>query len=132
MMFLNKYRKCTAFGALTVSVFLMMPQHLLAETRCGWFDNPTPANNFLTDADGDWILTMQGGYRVDGYDDLPPASFKFKEQWQTFGAASYGYGCACLVGKFDLDTGYMIRVESMRPQPLEQCHMDPDLPSREQ
>ncbi len=35
------------------------------ETRCGWFDNPTPANYSLYDKDSEWIIGVQGGYQVD-------------------------------------------------------------------
>jgi hypothetical protein len=27
-----------------------------AETRCGWYDNPTPGNVFFDDADGSWTI----------------------------------------------------------------------------
>lgn len=32
------------------------------ELRCGWFDNPSPANATLLDGDGEWIIGMQGGH----------------------------------------------------------------------
>jgi hypothetical protein len=35
----------------------------LAERRCGWLENPTPANYCLTDRDGEWTIGVQGGYR---------------------------------------------------------------------
>ena len=30
------------------------------ETRCGWIDNPTPANWWIVDADGEWLISLQG------------------------------------------------------------------------
>lgn len=38
----------------------------LAKVRCGWFENPTPANAWLTDRDGDWIIPVQGGHQANG------------------------------------------------------------------
>jgi hypothetical protein len=34
------------------------------ETRCGWFSNPTPANIWLYDRDGDWTIGVQGGIKL--------------------------------------------------------------------
>ena len=28
------------------------------ETRCGWFSNPTPANAWLTDKNGEWLFSV--------------------------------------------------------------------------
>ncbi len=36
------------------------------ETRCGWIENPTPANYSIIDADGEWIISVQGGYQAEG------------------------------------------------------------------
>src|SRR3712207_8863861 len=59
-------------------------------TRCGWFENPTPANGSLLDREAEWIVGVQGGHQAEG--DWP--SFG-KGQWvETNG--HYGYGCACL------------------------------------
>ncbi|MGO4778074.1 DUF4087 domain-containing protein, partial [Lysobacter sp. 2RAB21] len=30
------------------------------ENRCGWFVNPSPANAWLIDRDGEWIIATQG------------------------------------------------------------------------
>ena len=75
-------------GCLLVSilVFVNARQTTLAspgpdapfETRCGWFQNPTPANIWLDDRDGEWIIGVQGGYQVESDWDWP--AFK-KGQW---------------------------------------------------
>lgn len=44
------------------------------ETRCGWFSNPTPANIWLYDRDGEWTIGVQGGYQVEG--EWPWPQFK--------------------------------------------------------
>ena len=70
------------------------------ETRCGWFQNPTPANIWLDDRDGEWIIGVQGGYQVESDWEWP--AFK-KGQWvETNG--HYGYGCACLRVRVDPET----------------------------
>jgi Protein of unknown function (DUF4087) len=33
------------------------------ETRCGWLSNPTPANVWLYDRTGEWIIGLQGGHQ---------------------------------------------------------------------
>src|SRR5260370_26458049 len=63
------------------------------ETRCGWFSNPTPANIWLYDRDGEWTIGVQGGYQVEG--DWPWPVFK-RGQWVAPNAGDYGYGCLCI------------------------------------
>src|SRR6266536_2441789 len=36
------------------------------ETRCGWFSNPTPANAWLWDREGEWIIGVQGDFQAEG------------------------------------------------------------------
>jgi hypothetical protein len=48
---------------------------LAAETRCGWLQNPTPANWWLDDADGSWTIMSQGGGEgPPGMDLIPDIS----------------------------------------------------------
>ncbi|CAK7256682.1 protein of unknown function [Shinella sp. WSC3-e] len=43
-----------------------------AETRCGWLQNPTPANWWLDDSEGTWTLMTQGaGNEPAGFDRIP-------------------------------------------------------------
>jgi hypothetical protein len=93
------------------------------ERRCGWLENPTPANWWLTDRDGQWILSTQGREPVDGMEAIPDMTTR---GWvETNG--SYGYGCACLV----LDTApgrRVLRVLSAEALPLARCRADRALP----
>jgi hypothetical protein len=41
------------------------------EARCGWLHNPTPANWWLVDRHGEWLISAQGGYHAAGLDDVP-------------------------------------------------------------
>ncbi|SLN75745.1 DUF4087 domain-containing protein [Roseisalinus antarcticus] len=97
------------------------------ETRCGWLDNPSPANWWLTDRDGEWVLMLQGAHDRNGFIDAP---------WDT-GAGdwvetngSYGYGCGCFIGSVDPATGWATSVIRVQPLPLAQCRQDPALPPR--
>ena len=99
---------------------------LKAARRCGWLSNPTPANWWLTDADGQWILGTQGVDQAPGMDEMPDMS---TAGWvETNG--HYGYGCACMTITADGD-GKVTRVADARPKPLEQCRADRKLPKPE-
>ncbi|WP_157791954.1 DUF4087 domain-containing protein [Pseudorhodobacter sp. MZDSW-24AT] len=101
--------------------------------RCGWYANPTPGNHWLTDRDATWTLSTQGGAEVPGWMDLPAEAFAYEpgSSWvETNG--SYGYGCACITGRFGPATaGEVLRVAQMQPLPLSRCETDPNLPKAE-
>ena len=94
--------------------------------RCGWLSNPTPANWWLTDGEGQWILATQGADQAPGMDDLPDMS---TAGWvETNG--HYGYGCACMTITADGD-GRVTRIADAQPRPLRQCRADRKLPKPE-
>ncbi len=93
------------------------------ERRCGWLVNPTPANWWLRDRDGEWVLSVQGGEPVAGMDLVPDMTVR---GWVATNG-SYGYGCACLT----LDTApgrRVVRVLGAEPLPLARCRADRALP----
>lgn len=93
-----------------------------AETRCGYFVNPTPSNAWLHDKDGEWIIASQGGHLADG--DWP--SFDGRGQWvETNG--SYGYGCACMSVTVDAAESRVLTIHSAKAKPLSACKKDPAL-----
>ena len=94
------------------------------ETRCGWFDNPTPANLSLFDRDAEWIIGVQGGHQVEGDWDWP--EFK-RGQWVTTNASSYGYGCVCLQLRVNKETHHVLEIKSSRVRPLSVCRRDRSL-----
>jgi hypothetical protein len=97
-----------------------------AERRCGWLVNPTPANWWLTDRDGQWILGTQGADQAPGMDEMPDMS---TAGWvETNG--HYGHGCACMTITADAD-GRVTRVADAEPKPLKQCQADRTLPKPE-
>jgi hypothetical protein len=94
--------------------------------RCGWLANPTPANWWLTDRDGQWILGTQGGDQAQGMDEMPDMS---TAGWvETNG--HHGYGCACMTITADAE-GQVTRVADAAPKPLKQCRSDRTLPKPE-
>jgi Protein of unknown function (DUF4087) len=89
-----------------------------AVQRCGWFENPTPANAWFTDRDGEWIVGVQGGPQAEG--DWPEFP---RYRWvRTNG--SYGYGCACMTVEADAATGQVSRIVASRSRPLSRCRAD--------
>ena len=94
------------------------------ETRCGWMQNPTPANYWLVDREGEWLIGAQGGYQAPGMDEMPDMSTR---GWiETNG--HYGHGCACMTVTTDRATRRITRILSARPVPLRQCRADRRLP----
>lgn len=88
--------------------------------RCGWFENPTPANYWLYDRDDEWIFGVQGGYQLDDF-----AFPKFKKgQWVEGPNGSYGYGCACFEVRVDEESKYVLEVKKSYSKPLSACRKD--------
>lgn len=112
---------------------LLMPAMLIAagltataanaqETRCGWYENPTPANHWLTDGVRQWIIGAQGGFQARGIDRIGDPS---RGQWvPTHPNGSYGYGCACARVRSDRRNGRITQIYSWRSVPLAQCRND--------
>jgi len=97
-----------------------------AEQRCGWLENPTPANWWLRDRDGEWVLSVQGGYQAHGLANLPDMA---TNRWVVTNAGGHGYGCACLNVQVDKKSGNVLRLVSARSLPLERCKADRRLPA---
>ncbi len=95
-----------------------------APTRCGWFDNPTPGNAWLTDRRARWLVGMQGGPQAAGdWPDFPD------RQWVPTNG-HYGYGCACLQVLDDARSHQIRRILHAWVRPLAACEQDPALPAR--
>jgi len=92
--------------------------------RCGWLFNPTPANWWLFDGDGEWILGIQGGYQAPGLEDMPDMT---RAGWVEVNR-DYGYGCACMTLTVDPATRRVMRIAGAKPKPLKQCRADRRLP----
>lgn len=88
------------------------------ENRCGWFSNPTPANAWLEDKDGEWIIAVQGGYQAEG----DWAEFSDAQWVKTNG--NYGYGCTCMQVKVDRKNMRILEIASATAKPLSACRND--------
>ena len=89
------------------------------ERRCGWFSNPTPANAWLNDKDGEWLISMQGGYQAEGDwgTDFKP------NQWIETNV-HYGYGCACMSVTTNKKTRHVLTIKNFKARPLSACRKD--------
>ncbi|MGO4871492.1 MAG: DUF4087 domain-containing protein [Roseiarcus sp.] len=94
--------------------------------RCGWLENPTPGNWWLTDQKAEWILATQGAPQPtpDPMDMIPDISVH--DYVKTNG--EYGYACACLEGRFDQATKHVLEVTAFKQLPLQVCKTDKNLP----
>jgi len=103
---------------------LFVPSSKAAETRCGWLQNPTPANWWLVDNAGRWTISLQGGVQAAGLDKIPDLS---RSQYVRTNR-SYGYACACLEVATNAKTRRITRIYRVQQQPLRTCREDPALP----
>jgi hypothetical protein len=100
-----------------------------AESRCGWYLNPTPANLLLIDRDGRWWITSQmqaNGPDAEGADEKAP-NFDARQFVKTQ-PNGYGYGCACLTVETDREANRITKVLGGSIRPLAQCRADRSLP----
>lgn len=88
------------------------------QTRCGWFENPTPGNAWLHDRDGEWTIAVQGDYEARG--DWP----RFKDsQWVPVNGP-HGYGCACLRAVVNAKARRVVSIVAASARPLSVCRRD--------
>ena len=92
-----------------------------AENRCGILSNPTPANWWLDDRDGEWTIGVQGGYQAEGMENMPESLFG--PGWIAVNG-DYGYRCACLKVDTDRKTSRIRQIHAARPLPMRKCEAD--------
>ncbi|WP_439146380.1 DUF4087 domain-containing protein [Vibrio sp.] len=95
------------------------------ETRCGWLENPSPANMWLIDRDGTWNLSVQGTPSVlneKSMELLYKAIANENEFVRT--NRSYGFSCACLTVDADKDTNSITAIYKSKQLSLKQCLED--------
>lgn len=109
-----------AFLTVVAAASAMAAASSKPESRCGWVHNPTPANWWLVDADGQWLISSQGGYQARDMDRMPDMT---TAGWvRTNG--HYGHGCGCLRVTADRQTRRITRILSASSVPIRQCQMD--------
>ncbi|EII3281998.1 DUF4087 domain-containing protein [Vibrio alginolyticus] len=95
------------------------------ETRCGWLENPSPANMWLIDRDGSWDVSVQG--TLNALDDksmelLYQATANENEFVRT--NRNYGFSCACLTVDVDEEQNSITTIYKSKQLPLKQCLED--------
>lgn len=95
------------------------------ETRCGWLENPSPANMWLIDRDGSWDISVQGTPNI--LDDksmelLYQATANENEFVRT--NQNYGFSCACLTVDLDKEKNLIIAIYKSKQLPLKKCLED--------
>jgi len=108
----------TAWCGLTTGVAAATPGQPPVVLRCGWFENPTPGNAWLTDRDGQWLIGLQGGHQAEG--DWP----RFTPARWVRTNGHYGHGCACLRVVADEASYEVQRIVSATSRPLRVCRRD--------
>ena len=96
------------------------------ENRCGWLQNPTPANWWLNDKDGSWTLSVQGGHSVNDNDwnKLP----KIKQNEFVRINNNYGYSCVCLRVDTNKKKKTITKIYGGKQLLLKKCLEDRSLP----
>jgi len=108
-------------------LFLLMPLAVFAkESRCGWLENPSPANYWFTDKDGEWTISIQGDKSAIGMEKL--AGFPDNEFIQT--NVGYGYGCACITIDTNFGKREVIKIYKFNPISLQRCKSDKKLKNK--
>lgn len=95
------------------------------ETRCGWLENPSPANMWLIDRDGSWDISVQGAPNI--LDDksmelLYQATANENEFVRT--NQNYGFSCSCLTVDLDKEKNLIIAIYKSKQLPLKKCLED--------
>ena len=128
----SKILGCLALIGCFGAVFALLSDRTITieaaavlETRCGWFENPTPANAWLVDRDGEWLIGAQGGYQADG--DWPD----FKDSQWVKTNINYGHGCACMKVTTDRSAMRILAITSATAKPLSTCRKDNSLKGKE-
>lgn len=94
------------------------------QTRCGWINNPTPANWWLVDGDGLWMIGVQGGHQAPGLEliDISRNDAQY--------VSNYRYACGCVRADYrDGQERVAARVLAYQSRTLKACLEDPNVPA---
>ncbi|HEY1847502.1 MAG TPA: DUF4087 domain-containing protein [Buttiauxella sp.] len=110
---------------LPLVVLILSGHSLASELRCGWLQNPSPANQWLIDKDGTWDISLQGHYSAPGIEKLK--DYQDEQFVNTNG--NYGYGCSCVRVDVSKKEKKITQIYSSKNLPLERCKTDKTLPA---
>ena len=111
--------------ALSVLLLLLPLSAISVEKRCGWLENPTPANLWLIDSESEWTLSIQGkGFiNEDSIEKMP--TIDDNEFVRTNG--NYGFSCVCLNVKTNKQRSEILEVYGGEQLLLKKCLEDPSI-----
>ena len=113
----------------TSTTLLVVANAASAELRCGWIENPTPGNYYLTDREARWEMSAQGGmYEAEGMDnigDLSSGDYRATN-------GNNGYACGCATVKTDPDSQRVVVIDAFEQKTIADCEADPNLPIPEE
>lgn len=110
-------------------LFFVLPLGVMsAEKRCGWLENPTPANLWLIDGDSEWTLSIQGKGFINEESMVNMPAIDQSEFVRTNG--NYGFSCVCLKVRTNKETSEIVEVYSGEQLLLKQCLEDPNIYGR--
>ncbi|MDO6963421.1 DUF4087 domain-containing protein [Rhizobium alvei] len=112
---------------LSLAALPLLATTAQAEMRCGWIENPTPGNYWLTDRDASWVISAQGGYEAPGMEMIGDISAG--DYVATNG--NYGYGCACMDVMTDPNEKQITMIHSFKQLAISKCENDKNLPAVE-
>lgn len=99
-----------------------------AEKRCGWLENPTPANLWLIDNDSEWTLSVQGRGFINEKSMANMPFIDQKEFVRTNG--NYGFSCVCLNVKTNKEKSEILEIYGGEQLLLKKCLEDPNIYSK--
>jgi hypothetical protein len=109
---------------IIASLVAFFSSSALGETRCGWIENPTPGNFWLTDKDGEWTIGVQGGFQAEGIEVI---EFPADAQYVNVNG-NYGYFCGCITGQSDSETMRILSISKSKAKLLKDCLKDENVP----
>lgn len=110
---------------LLLSLSLLLSFNLNAkERRCGWLENPSPANLWLIDKDATWFISAQGRFNLDNESvDLVYDAIKNDQNFVRTNR-NHGFSCACLTVDVNQDAKEIVKVYESTQLNLKRCLED--------
>ena len=127
----TKYRAGSTKLIAVIGLLCLSTSAMAAEYRCGWIENPGPSTWWMTDKDGRWVISTQGGYSVgsQSIDYLP--NVIPNEYIRVSGI--YGYSCGCLSVDTNKQNKRITKILTKGKQVfLKQCLEDKAIANRQQ
>lgn len=119
-------RLCMHSIMWVAALIIAAPAYAAPRNICGWIDNPTPMNWWISDAKQEWAISTQGSDAAENIEAIPDMS---GNQWVPTNG-HYGFGCACISADTDAVNKRITRIHSFTQRPLSRCESDKALPHK--